>query len=94
MNKKNFLKGILISISSLVVGYFAISIPFSLFTNFTKEGTRLFFIIELAVYLVVGSIFLVAKDKQEQREKAQEIRHQERLAKIQDVKENWYNIAA
>lgn len=94
MSKKNLLKGILISISSLTVGYFAISIPFNLFTNFTSQGTRLFFIIELVVYLIIGSIFLIAKEKQEQREKAQELRHQRRMKQIEDVKENWYNIAA
>lgn len=94
MKAKNVVKSILISILALGAGYFAISIPFDLFSNFTQEGTRLFFFIEVGIYLAVASIFLILKDKQEQREKKQEIRHQRRVKQIEEVKENWYNIAA
>lgn len=94
MKTKNILKGIMISIATLTVGYFALSIPFNLFERFNADGQRLFFAVEVIIYLLVGSIFLVVKDKkivQAQKEKA---RQQRRIEKLKDVEENWYNIAA
>lgn len=94
MKAKNILKGIIISAVSLAVGYFAIAIPFGIFSNFTSVGTRTFFIAELLVYFIVGGIFLIAKEKQEERDRKQQIRHERRAKQIEEVKENWYNIAA
>ena len=46
MNKKDILKGVLISIITLVAGYVAMIVPFKLFLSVSKDGQRIFFIIE------------------------------------------------
>lgn len=94
MNKKDLLKGIVISIITLGAGYAAMIIPFNLFLTVSKDGQRIFFIIELCVYLTVGTIFLLIQDKKEKQIQKEKARHKEREKKINDVKENWYNIAA
>ncbi len=94
MNKKDLLKGIIISIITLVAGYGAMAIPFNLFLTISKDGQRIFFLIELCVYLTIGSIFLIVQDKKEKQIKKQKARHKERAQKIKDVQQNWYDIAA
>ena len=94
MNKKDLLKGIIISIVTLIAGYGAMAIPFNLFLTISKDGQRIFFLIELFVYLTIGSIFLLIQDKKEKQAKKQETRHKERAQKIKDVQQNWYDIAA
>lgn len=94
MNKKDLLKGIVISIITLGAGYAAMIIPFNLFLTVSKDGQRIFFLIELCVYLTVGTIFLLIQDKKEKQIQKEKARHKEREKKIKDVKENWYNIAA
>lgn len=91
MNKKDILKGVAISIITLVVGYVAMIVPFNLFLSVSKDGQRIFFIIELCIYLVIGSIFLLVQESKAKKEKA---RHEERARKIKDVQQNWYDVAA
>ena len=94
MNKKDLLKGIIISIVALIVVYWAMTIPFNLFLTVSKDGQRIFFLAELCIYLVIGSIFLLIQDKKEKQAKKQKARHEERAPKIKDVQQNWYDIAA
>ena len=94
MNKKDLLKGIIISIVTLIAGYGAMAIPFNLFLTVSKDGQRIFFLAELCIYLVIGSIFLLIQDKKERQAKKQKARHEERAQKIKDVQQNWYDIAA
>lgn len=94
MKTKELLKGIIISIAAIGVGYFAISVPFNIFDSFSKSGQRLFFITEIVIYLIVSFTYLIIKDKKQQQMKKEKARHQKRLEKIQDVQENWINIAA
>lgn len=94
MNKKDLLKGIIISIVTLIAGYGAMAIPFNLFLTVSKDGQRIFFLAELCIYLVIGSIFLIIQDKKEKQAKKQKARHEERAQKIKDVQQNWYDIAA
>lgn len=94
MNKKDLRKGIIISIVTLIAGYGAMAIPFNLFLTVSKDGQRIFFLAELCIYLVIGSIFLLIQDKKERQAKKQKARHEERAQKIKDVQQNWYDIAA
>lgn len=94
MNKKDLLKGIIISIVTLIDGYGAMAIPFNIFLTVSKDGQRIFFLAELCIYLVIGSIFLLIQDKKEKQAKKQKARHEERAQKIKDVQQNWYDIAA
>lgn len=92
--KKNIIKGLLISIMTIIAGYTAVIVPFNLFNLLSDSGQRLFFIIEIVVYIIAGSIYLVIKDRDEEQAKKQRRRHEKRKEKIKDVHENWYNIAA
>lgn len=94
MNKKDLLKGIIISIVTLIAGYGAMAIPFNLFLTVSKDGQRIFFLAELCIYLLIGSIFLLIQDKKEKQAKKQKARHEERAQKIKDVQQSWYDIAA
>ncbi|WP_296078809.1 hypothetical protein [uncultured Eubacterium sp.] len=94
MNKKDLLKGIIISVITLITGYGAMAIPFNIFLTVSKDGQRIFFLAELCIYLVIGSIFLLIQDKKEKHAKKQKARHEERAQKIKDVQQNWYDIAA
>lgn len=94
MNKKDLLRGIIISIVTLIAGYGAMAIPFNIFLTVSKDGQRIFFLAELCIYLVIGSIFLLIQDKKEKQAKKQKARHEERAQKIKDVQQNWYDIAA
>lgn len=94
MKIKEILKGIIISIITLAVGYAAMAIPFNLFLSVSKDGQRIFFLIELSVYFVVGCIFLLIQDKKEKQAEKEKERHRLREEKIKNVQENWYNIAA
>ncbi len=90
MNKKDLFKGIIISIITLVAGYGAMAIPFNLFLTISKDGQRIFFLIELCVYLTIGSIFLIIQDKKSKNKK-----HAiKSVLKKKDVQQNWYDIAA
>ncbi len=94
MNKKDILKGIAISIITLVVGYVAMIVPFNLFLSISKDGQRIFFIIELCVYLTVGCVFMLIQEKKENQAKKEKARHEERARKIKEVQHNWYDVAA
>lgn len=94
MNKKDLLKGIIVSVATLVFGYIAIAIPFNIFDSLSKDGERIFFISELCLYILIGCIFLLFKEHKEKQARKEKERHERRIAKINDVKENWYNIAA
>lgn len=94
MKIKDFIKGIIISVSAIVIGYFAVGLPLNLFNILSKDGQRIFFIIELCLYLFIGAAFLVIQDKKEQQVKKEQIRHEKRKEKIKTVQENWYDLVA
>lgn len=92
--KNNVIKAIIISLSTIITGYIAVALPLNLFNFLSKEGQRLFFIIEISIYLILGSIFIVIKDRKEMQMQKQRIRQEKRKEKTRNVHENWHNIAA
>ena len=94
MKINKILKSIAISFLSLVSGYWAISFPFNLFGTLTKDAMHLVFIAEIIIYFVIAMIFLVIADKRKQEKIKFEQRHEERCRKIEQVKRDWYDIAA
>lgn len=94
MKIKDIIKGLIISVSAIVIGYFAVGLPLNLFNILSKDGQRIFFIIELCLYLFIGAVFLVILDKKEQQMKKEQIRHEKRKEKIKTVQENWYDLVA
>lgn len=94
MNIKNIIQGLSLTIISLAAGFVAVGLPFKLFSNLSGEGLKLFFLIEMTVYVILGGIFLVLLDRKKRRQIKEKQRLIERQKKIDDVIENWYNIAA
>lgn len=94
MKTKNILKGISLSIGSLIAGFVALALPFRIFDFLSADGVRMLFVAELTVYFVVGMVFLAIKDKNDQKKKKQRQQHYERQQKINRVIDEWYNIAA
>lgn len=91
---KKFLKGLILSVSALTVGFFAISLPFHLFDELSGGAMSVVFIAELVIYLAIGLVFLVIKDKTQQKKIKTAQRHIKRQEKIKECQENWINIAA
>ena len=94
MKIKDIIKGVIISVSAIIIGYFAAGLPLNLFNLLSKDGQRIFFIIELCLYLFIGGVFLVIQDRKEQQQKKEQIRHEKRKEKIKTVQENWYDLVA
>lgn len=94
MKIKDIIKGVIISVSAIVIGYFAVGLPLNLFNVLSKDGQRIFFIVELCLYLLIGGVFLVIQDRKEQQLKKEQIRHKKRKEKIKTVQENWYDLVA
>lgn len=94
MKIKDIIKGVIISVSAIVIGYFAVALPLNLFNLLSKDGQRIFFIVELCLYLFIGGVFLVIQDRKEQQLKKEQIRHEKRKEKIKTVQENWYDLVA
>lgn len=94
MKTKELAKGLVLSVSALVVGFFAIAVPFRIFDTLSANGVRILFAVEIGVYVVISLIFLAVQDKKnKQKAKAQQ-RLAQRELKVRDVVDNWYNIAA
>lgn len=89
-----FLKGLCLSLVSLIAGFAAITLPFGLLQNLTGEALHIFFFAEIAVYLVISLIFLLIADRKKEMRKKAEKRHCERCRKIERVHKEWYDIAA
>lgn len=94
MKIKDIIKGVIISVSAIIIGYFAVDLPLNLFNVLSKDGQRIFFIVELCLYLFIGGVFLVIQDRKEQQLKKEQIRHEKRKEKIKTVQENWYDLVA
>ena len=81
---KKFLNNAIISITGIIVGYFAISLPFHLFDQLTGIQMRIIFVAEIIIYFAIFSAFFLIKEKKENcRKKEQEYqkRHNERINK-------------
>ena len=94
MKIKDIIKGVIISVSAIVIGYFAVGLPRNLFNVLSKDGQRIFFIVDLCLYLFIVGVFLVIQDRKEQQLKKDQIRHEKRKEKIKTVQENWYDLVA
>ena len=91
---KNFVKGLVISVLSLAVGYAAISLPFRLFDTLERSMMQKVFIGDLIIYLTIGMIFLVVQQKKKEQQAKCEERHYARREKIAKVQSDWYDLAA
>lgn len=98
---KKFLSNAIISIAGIIVGYFAMALPFHLFSNLTGIQMRIIFISEILIYFAVFSAYFIIKEHKDNcRKKEQKFqqRHNERMNKrnraIKGIKVNHYDLAA
>ena len=98
---KKFLNNAIISITGIIVGYFAISLPFHLFDQLTGIQMRIIFVAEIIIYFAIFSAFFLIKEQKENcRKKEQEYqkRRNERISKrsqnLEGIRINNYDFAA
>ena len=98
---KKFFNNAMISIAGIIVGYFAISLPFHLFDQLTGIQMRMIFVAEIIIYFAIFSaFFLIKEQKQNYRKKEQEYqkRRNERISKrsqaLEGIRINNYDFAA
>lgn len=92
--KKNIKNGLALSIVSLVVGFFAIAVPFKFFENLTSNQMTIMFATEIIVYTLVGMIFLIAKQMEADRKQKEQEQNEQRRAKISKLNTEWLDLVA
>lgn len=93
-NIKKLIYGILLSVLSLGVGFFALAVPFQLFNELSNFGIKLLFVCEIVAYIIIGLVFLVVKDKNNQKRAKKRKKQLERKEKVKKMQEEWLNLAA
>lgn len=94
MNKNNILKGIMLTLSALIVGFIAISLPFKLFDELTSSQMTILFATEIIVYFLLGAIYLIAKDIKAQKVERKQIRAERKKAEIKQFQTEWLDLIA
>ena len=94
---KKFLNTTIISIAGIIVGYFAISLPFHLFDQLTGIQMRMIFVAEIIIYFAIFSAFFLIKEHKETcRKKEQEYqkRRNERYQSLDGIRISSFDFAA
>ena len=98
---KKFMNNAIISIAGIIVGYFAISLPFHLFEQLTSIQMRIIFVSEIIIYFAIFSAFFLIKEHKEncrKREEEYQKRRNERIGKrnqaLEGIRINNYDFAA
>ncbi|MDE6412355.1 MAG: hypothetical protein K2K42_00450 [Eubacterium sp.] len=94
---KKFLNNTIISIAGIIVGYFAISLPFHLFDQLTGMQMRMIFVAEIIIYFAIFSAFFLIKEhKANCRKKEQEYqkRRNERKQALDGIRISSFDFAA
>lgn len=94
MKANNFTKGLALTVSALVAGFFAIAVPFRIFDTLSASGVRILFAVEIILYVSTALIFLAIQDKKNKQRAKEKARLEKRELKVREVVDNWYNIAA
>ena len=92
--KSSTIKYLLLSLAALIIGFFAIALPFNLFSTLSANAMHIIFISEIIIYFSISMIFLAVADKKKQERIKIAKRHEERKEKIERVKRDWIDIAA
>ncbi len=98
---KNFFNYVLISISTLIVGFTAMALPFKLFDELSRTEMRILLFAEIVIYFSIVSIYFLIKEKKEEsikKEKRFKELHNDRVTKrqqeLQGLKISNYDYAA
>ena len=80
---KKLLSNAIISIAGIIVGYFAMALPFHLFSSLTGVQMRILFIAEILIYFAIFSAFFLIKEHKEncrKKEQAFQKKHNKRIS--------------
>lgn len=92
----NILKSVLVSLTTLIVGFVAISLPFNLFNTLTEKEMRIIFLCEIIIYSVMFALFFVVKERSEEKKKQKQkdkiTREKRRIQLLKDLEE--FNMVA
>lgn len=98
---KENIKNLLLFIATTAVGFFAMAVPFKLFTELTQTQMRIMLIAEIAVSVAIFCVVFLRKEAKEQRKrKAQKAfeKHCERVEtrneSLKGIRVYNYDIAA
>lgn len=94
MNKENILKGILLSLSAIIIGFLAITIPFKLFGELTSTQMTTLFVTEIIIYSSAGMIYLVTRDIKAEKKQKQTVRTERKRAEIKQMQTEWLDLIA
>ena len=98
MKINNIIKGLLLSVSAIIIGFAAVAFPFKLFDNLTREGMQLLFVSEIAIYFVLSVTFIAARElkrKKARLQKEKELQRRfQRRAKFEQAQREYYDLAA
>lgn len=85
---KNFFNYILVSISTILVGFSAMALPFKLFDELSRTEMKVLFFAELFVYFAIFSLCLILKEKQKERKlKEQKLKELHNIRVLEREKE-------
>ena len=94
MNKENILKGILLSLSAIIIGFLAITIPFKLFGELTSTQMTTLFVTEIIIYFSASMIYLVTRDIKAEKKQKQTVRTERKRAEIKQMQTEWLDLIA
>lgn len=80
---KKLLKGLFITTVTLFAGFGITALTFNLFKTLTSNEMKIFFALDVAILLAVGTVFFLIEDENKKKKKQQEFekRHLERVEK-------------
>lgn len=85
---KNIFNYVLISISTILVGFTAMALPFKLFNELSKTEMRVLFLAEVIIYFSIFSLYFIIKEnKKENKRKEQKLQEMHNVRVIKREKE-------
>lgn len=80
---KKLLKGLFITTVTLFAGFGITALTFNLFKTLTSNEMKIFFALDVAILLAIGTVFFLIEDENKKKKKQQEFekRHLERVEK-------------
>ncbi len=95
MKKTNkIFKGLLLTLSSLIVAFLAISLPFKLIGDMSSAQMRGLFVTEIAVYFITFVAYVIINEKKKARLAKEKERRFQRRAKFEQAQREYYDLAA
>lgn len=89
---KKLFNTLIISAAAIIVGYWAIALPFHLFDTLTGIQMRIIFICEIFVYFAVFSAFFIIKEAKAEKKNKERKYKEKHIKKLSDNANHFNNI--